>query len=606
MDTVFALLDDCQATPEHPTSRLYRGFVREHHCDDPAQLDAVCAAIDADLRGGLHAVLLADYEWGAHLLQVPQARPGGALRCLMFGTLERLSSAQAEAWLQARDHGPAGLLNLQADVGEAAFSQAVEQVQAAIRNGETYQVNLTHRLNGQAFGAPISLYRRLRARQPAPYGALIALPQHDWVLSCSPELFLRHDAGALTAQPMKGTAPHQPGQDDWLRHDPKNRAENLMIVDLLRNDLGRIAETGSVRVPALFDVQAHGAVWQMTSTVQARIVPGVGLAALLRATFPCGSITGAPKHRTMQWIQRLETSPRGLYTGAIGWLEAPRDGQACGDFCLSVAIRTLTLDPPDETGLRPTQLGVGAGIVLDSQPAAEWAECQLKARFATGLDPGFALFETLWASRGQGARLRDQHLARLGASAAALGFAFDAAATNALLDNTIGQLAAEEPHRLRLQLGHDGQVSCTAAALAPLPAGGDGVTGPVALVLAAAPVDPDATPALLLQHKTTLRQTYDEAVRAADAAGAFDALFFNAAGRLTEGGRSNVFVKLDGRWYTPPLHDGVLPGVKRAQVLADPAWQAAERSLSRDELQRAEGLMVCNALRGLLPARLQR
>ena len=400
----FALLDDCGATPGRPSSRLYRGFVREHRCTDPATLDAVMAAADSDMAAGLHAVVLADYEWGVTLQRPGQAdterHRGASLRLLMFSELAFLSREQADQWLAdavgTPSAGPAGLASWRESLDEAEFDGAIGAIHEAIREGQTYQVNFTYRLSGQALGTPARLYQRLRSRQPVRYGALLGLPPGgdvQYVLSCSPELFLRHEAGLVTACPMKGTAPRCPDAEDdremarWLAYDAKNRAENLMIVDLLRNDMGRIAVPGSVKVPALFNVEAHASVFQMTSTVQAQLQPGVDFADVLRATFPCGSITGAPKVQTMKLIAALESTPRGLYTGSIGWLDRPHDGRRCGDFCLSVAIRTLTLGP-EAQGVRAASLGVGAGIVLDSEAAAELAECRLKARFATALSPG--------------------------------------------------------------------------------------------------------------------------------------------------------------------------------------------------------------------------
>ncbi|PXW91559.1 para-aminobenzoate synthetase/4-amino-4-deoxychorismate lyase [Sphaerotilus hippei] len=418
MDTapaaVFALLDDCHATPGRPCSRLYTGFVREHRCSDPATLEAVWAAARADQRDGLHALLLADYEWGAKLLRAGHAglREGegeaSSLRLLMFRSLERLSADQAGAWLAAQDHGrpepsPAALGELAASVRRDEFREAIAAVHEAIRAGETYQINYTYRLDGRVQAEPAALYRRLRARQPVAYGAFIALPpdgsgRQRHVLSCSPELFLRHRAGRLQAMPMKGTAARQPvpeGDSESARLlslDVKNRAENLMIVDLLRNDLGRIARTGSVRVPALFAVESYRTVLQMTSTVEAELRPGLDLPEVLRATFPCGSITGAPKHHTMELIATLESTPRGLYCGAIGWIDAPAADApvTCGDFCLSVAIRTIDLGAAAADGARPMRLGVGAGIVLDSIAEDEFDECALKARFVTGLTPSGA------------------------------------------------------------------------------------------------------------------------------------------------------------------------------------------------------------------------
>ena len=327
--------------------------------------------------------------------------------------------------------------------------------------------------------------------------------------------------------------------------------------------------------------------------------PEVDFPALLCAVFPCGSITGAPKHHTMDWIARLESTPRGLYCGAIGWLDAPTDGARLGNFCLSVAIRTLTLGA-EAQGLRPAQLGVGAGIVLDSRADEEFEECRLKARFLTGLAPGFELFETMRATRSQGVVHLAQHLERLAHSAQTLGFAWDRDAALQLVTQQLQRSTdgTDTPLRLRLSLAHSGQLQLTQAPLAALPPGPDGAA--VALLIAPHRL-PNHQP--LAAHKTTLRQHYDAGVRAAEQAGAFDSLFFTDGGRLVEGGRSSVFLKLGGRWFTPPVTDGALPGVMRAQVLADPQWQATERSLDASDLARAEALMVCNALRGTLSAR---
>ena len=627
--TCFALLDDCTATAAAPTSRLYTRFLREHRCTDPRALDAVWAAAERDLRAGSHVVVLADYEWGARLLGAGDeglaSADGGALRLLVFAELAHLSADEVEAWLQAQEAGeggkgggapgqaahgavrpgPAGILAPRPSVDRAEFEDAIARILAAIGEGETYQVNYTYRLDFQAFGSPVALYRRLRERQPVAFGAFIALPPGDGpthVLSCSPELFLQHRGGRLLTRPMKGTACRAAvaeGDSEIARllaGDTKNRAENLMIVDLLRNDLGRIARIGSVRVPALFSVEAYATVFQMTSTVEAELPADTGFAAILRALFPCGSITGAPKHRTMQLIRVLESTPRGLYTGSIGWIDAPRDDASavCGDFCLSVTIRTLTLGPA-EHGLRAGRMGIGAGIVSDSKAAEEFEECALKARFLTGLDPGFTLLETLYATRAGGIRHLRRHLARLLASAAAFAFACPRAEIERALREQVPNLPAWAPSRLRLALHHDGRFDLMVSPLAPLP------DAPVGLLLATEPVDGDDP---FLGHKTSLRARHEAAIAAAERRGAFDALFVNRAGFLTEGARSNVFLRIDGEWLTPPLIAGVLPGVMRGVLLADPAWGAREALLTPAELARAERIVVCNALRGPLAARL--
>lgn len=637
---VFALLDDCAATDAMPTSRLYTGFMHEYRCEDPPRLDEVWRQVEGEMRAGHHAVVLADFEWGVRLQRGDDAglAPGerGALRFLIFSALRRLSSQAVAAWLAARERetlggeedqgapvaeglpapAPAGVFDTRPSLGRAAFGEAMACIQEAILAGETYQVNFTCRLDGYVMGSPMSLYRRLRARQPVAFGAFLSLPpgahadEPTQVLSCSPELFLRNQGGRLQARPMKGTAARAgAGEDEAaiareLSRNPKTRAENLMIVDLLRNDLGRVASTGSVRVPDLFAVETHPTLLQMTSTIEAELPPTVSFPEILRATFPCGSITGAPKHRTLHWIRALETSPRGLYTGAIGWIEPPtgeRAAAACGDFCLSVAIRTLTLGAaapdPSPRAPRSGRLGIGAGIVSDSRADEEYDECQLKARFLTELDPGFSLFETLYARRAEGIRHLERHLARLGRSAAGLGFRLPLTDIRQALAARVATLAAGIPFRIKLILHKDGSCELDAAPLDALP------PGPLGLLIAATPVD-EADP--LLGHKTTWRARYDRAIAAAIRQGAFDMLFHNRAGRITEGARSNLFLKLDGAWVTPPLSAGVLPGVMRGVLLDDPTWGAREAPITLADLDRAEAIRVCNALRGVREARLIR
>ena len=606
----YALLDD--AASPGAGSRLYTGLAGVLRCDAGAQWPALLDGLQAALKRGLHAVTVCSYELGAHLLAMPPRTADGAApplaQVLLFEHCAHWSQSEVAHWLAAQaslGDTTAGIANITANIGQRQFRQALDRIHDYIAAGDTYQVNYTYRLRFDAFGAPAALYARLRARQPVPYGALVMLPDGGALLSLSPELFVRHAQGELTARPMKGTAPAAPDDQveenarraQALSQDPKNRAENLMIVDLLRNDIGRIADTGTVKVPALFEVKRYSSVLQMTSTVQARLRQDATLADIFQALYPCGSITGAPKRRTMEIITELEPDPRGVYTGAIGWFDPPAQdaGHAVGDFCMSVPIRTLALQPPDAaTGTRRGELGVGAGIVHDSVAADEYAECRLKARFLTGLTNDFELFETLHASRVDGCRQQARHLARLSASASYFGFAWDENAALATLNAACAERLDDTPFRLRLALAHDGVFRVQSGALKPLPA-------TVRVMLA-----PEATESsdLFLRHKSSVRARYDAAWRAAEAQGCFDMLFFNQRDELTEGGRSNVFVQIDGRWLTPPLSCGLLPGVQRAAMLADPTWDAQESVITRAMLARAEQIVVCNALRGAIAAQL--
>ncbi len=624
----FALLDEAGGDTAGAGSRLYTGHAATLHCHGRHDWPALLERMQAALARGQFAVALFDYEWGAHLLEMaPRAGTGSATgtgtgagaetsaappaRVLLFDHCRRLSGPEVTRWLEQRADGPAepaGIARVRADTDRAAFDAALARIHAYIEAGDTYQINYTYRLRFDAFGSLFALYARLRARQPVPYGALIGLADGGAVLSLSPELFVRHTDGALTARPMKGTAPAAPPEHTQenarraaaLAADPKNRAENLMIVDLLRNDIGRVAVTGTVSVPALFEVRRYSDVLQMTSTVRASLRPDAGLADIFAALYPCGSITGAPKRRSMEIIAELEPTARGIYTGAIGWFDPPQGGAAPdgaqpapGDFCLSVPIRTLALQAPRD-GVRRGEMGVGAGIVFDSDAGEEFAECQLKARFLTGLAQQFELFETMYATRAGGCRHRDRHLARLAASAAYFGFAFDPHAAAVALNRACAALAPDTPCRLRLSLDPGGALDVRAAALGAL-------TEPVGVLLADHPTRSDD---LFLRHKSSVRARYDAAWQDAEAQGGFDTLFFNERGELTEGGRSTVFVRCDGRWLTPPLGCGLLPGVMRGVLLADPAWDAREHIVTRAMLLGAEQIVLCNALRGPLRAAL--
>ncbi|MEM5312174.1 aminodeoxychorismate synthase component I [Paraburkholderia sp. JHI869] len=619
---MFALLDDGDSTAASRSSRLYTGFVRELACERAADLDAMCAQVNAELGAGLHALVIGDYEFGRTLefakrdtaSSIETQHGHAALRFLLFERCEKLSREEADAWLAAQEGNdapaPAGVAGVTIGVDRERFEQDIAAVQDALRAGDSYQINYTYRLGFEAYGSPLALYRRLRERQRVRYGALIALPGDRWVLSCSPELFVEKHGKTLRAKPMKGTAARcADAQQDaaaarFLAGDPKNRAENVMIVDLLRNDLSRVAQTGSVRVPALFSVEPYASVWQMTSTVEASLRDGTTFADAMRALFPCGSITGAPKHRTMELIEALEHAPRGLYTGTIGWLEAPSKDESCGDFCLSVVIRTLTLEAPSRgaAATRRGEMGVGAGIVLDSVAADEYEECRLKARFLTDADPGIECFETMYATRAEGVRHVERHLARLAASAAWLGFPCDVEALRTRIDETCATFADDHaPHRVRLALGKSGAATLTSAPLAALSQDTVGV-----LLAPDHGFQPTESADALLLRKTTRRAEFDRAWREAEALGGFDMLFFNERGELTEGGRSNVFVKREGAWFTPPLASGVLPGVMRGVLLDDEALGAQERVLTRDDVLNAEALLLTNALRGAVPARLIR
>ena len=459
-------------------------------------------------------------------------------------------------------------------VGERDYKAGVERVLEHIFAGDVYQANLTFAAEVATAGSPAALYAGLRRRARAGHCALIFTGAH-WILSLSPELFFTVEDGRITTRPMKGTA--APDSDpEALRSDPKQRAENLMIVDLLRNDLSRVAEPGTVKVPELFAVERYPTVLQMTSTVTARLDRGRDAIDLIRAIFPCGSITGAPKIRAMEILHGLEREPRSVYCGAIGRV-AP-DGEAA----FNVAIRTLTL----KVGAAVARLGLGAGIVADSRPGAEWIECLAKGAFVAD-QRRFDLIETMKFDPFTGIFELDRHLARMKRSADALGFAFDRhEARNELQAATF----RAGPSRVRMMLSRSGAL---AIELRPLP---EPPAEPVEAALAPLPVEPND---FRLAHKTSDRGFYDEA---RDRSGAFELLFHDRDGFLTEGSFTSLFVERSGKLLTPRIERGLLSGILREKLLAD--GEAVEADLKVEDL--AGGFLLGNSVRGLLRARLRR
>lgn len=589
----FALFDDAvsgraKRYQNHVESRFFR----------PEELDALDGALQKGWQKGLYAVLFADYGFGLPLMGMESER-GGNLALHWFADCADIDAA---SWLAQNSDGiPAGISTPQSSVSETEYLDRIRQIHEAIRRGDTYQINYTTRLHLQAYGNPVSLYRRLR--QPVPYAALSHLPdaqgQSAWTLCFSPELFLKIASdGIVATEPMKGTAPIlDDGQDERraaeLQNDPKNRAENVMIVDLLRNDLGKIARTGKVCVPEPFKVSRFGSVWQMTSTIQAQALPHITAADILRAAFPCGSITGAPKKMSMQIIESLETEPRGLYTGSIGYLN-PCSGGLGFEGTFNVVIRTLSLTPLSD-GIYQGIYGVGSGIVIDSDPAAEYRECGWKARFLNELRPDFGIFETLRVENRRCALL-DRHLCRLKAAAQALNLPLPDGC-----ENQIKQYIADLPDgsfRVKALLASDG-ISLSRAVLNHLADKQRVIISPTIL------------PAqnYLRRFKTTHRTLFDQAWQTAETQGAFDSLFFNSDGILLEGGRSNVFVKYQGQWLTPSLDLDILNGVMRQAVLDESQKylhtnQVIETHITQKTLQEAEEIRLSNALRGVFAAAL--
>ncbi len=565
-----------------------RGEVR---ADRPEQVEDALAALSDALGNGAWAAGFCAYELG-YVLE-PRLRPllpGGRavplLRFALFDAPEVLEGAAVESALDSWSRGPHAVTAPEVTIDRGAYGRAFAQVKDFIAAGDIYQLNLTFKGAFRLQGCPVAFYRDLRRRQPVAHGALLAFDDLT-VLSLSPELFLEIRERRARTRPMKGTAARglTPDADERqarrLAQDEKSRAENLMIVDLMRNDLGRVAETASVAVSDLFSVETLRTLHQMTSGVEARLRDGTGVAEILHALFPPGSVTGAPKLRAMEIIHTLESAPRGVYTGAIGWLGP--DGAAA----FNVAIRTITLQA-DGRG----EIGIGSGVVQDSQADAEYEECLLKMRFLTDPVRDFDLIETLRLDADGRYFLLERHLDRLERSARYFGYPMRREAVRRALEAEAGTLPAGT-HRVRLLLSRDGALSLASAPFAASPS--DQV-----MRYAFSPHTVDSRD-VLLYHKTTLRDLYDgEHARLSEALGADEVLFVNERGELTEGSRTNIFLEFAGRLATPPVTSGLLAGTLRADLLA--RGEAYETQLTPVDLRRADAVYLGNSVRGLVRA----
>jgi len=591
----FVLLDDRLSSGA--ACNLFEDPVEIIRCDRPEDAEVALDRLDRALGRGLFAAGFLSYELG-YLFEpklaplVPTERQQPLIWMGLFERRRTLDQAAAGAFLAARRAGGHEVENLRLSMTYADYLEALAKVKDYIAAGDVYQINLTFKYLFDFAGDPLSLYAELRRKQRVAHGALIHTDDFD-VLSLSPELFLRARDGHILAKPMKGTAPRRPtaeadtAERAWLRADEKSRAENLMIVDLLRNDLGRVAEIGSVEVPALFEVETYPSLHQMTSSVTGRLRPGVGARELIRSLFPCGSVTGAPKVRAMEIIRELEPAPRGVYTGAIGML-GPQ-----GEVALNVAIRTLVLRR-DESGKGGWgEMGIGSGIVYDSGPKAENEECLLKARFLTEPFQPFRLLETLLWRAAEGYHLLDRHLERLAASAPHFRYSCDPAKVRRALTERAAGFTAQM--RVRLTMGEDGDLEIEAVPLAA--AVPDTI---LRYALSDRPIDRDSP---FVYHKTTRRDFYEaELSRLRAQTGCDEAILVNDRNELTEGSYTNLFVERDGVLLTPPVSCGLLDGTLRRALLEDPARQVEEAVLTPEDLAGSARVYLGNSVRGLVRA----
>jgi para-aminobenzoate synthetase/4-amino-4-deoxychorismate lyase len=577
-DTPFVLLDD--ARPGGNDARLYTAPVRVIAAYHPDEVTPALTALDAARAEGLHAAGYIAYEAG-HALEPRLAGLGrneSDAPLLWFGLFEAVEQLAPDA-IAARLPDPAGAWvgRPAPQIGRSDYDAAFARVREWIEAGDIYQANLTFRAAVPVIGDPLAVYAAIRSRAAAGYGGIVWTGS-DWLLSFSPELFFALRKGELIARPMKGTTPRgaTPEADEAARAalalDEKQRAENLMIVDLMRNDLTRIAAPASVAVPELFKIETYPTLHTMVSTIAAKLAPDIGPGQALAAIFPCGSVTGAPKIRAMEVIAAVEPDARGAYTGSIGRIDPD------GDAAFNVAIRTLHL----RDGACEASIGLGSGVVADSRAGEEWDECLAKGAFLTRGQRRFDLIETMAFDPVGGIALLERHLERMRASAQAFGIPFDRHGVRNELQAATFRL--RHPAKVRLLLSPEGRI---AIGTAPMP---QAPVDPVTVALARRQVAPRD---FRLAHKTSDRRPWPRV------AGAWETLYVDDDGYLTEGSFTSLFVpRGDGVLQTPPLSRGILPGVLRAELIA--SGRAVEAELRPADLR--HGFQLGNAVRGLVSA----
>lgn len=562
------------------TQRYYTDPVDILIADDPGDIDDIFAKLTQYHQEGYFIAGYLSYDLGyvfedALSHRLAPKRPTPLLNFGIFKTFERQAPTQLLYSSQAPD------LTLTPLWSEAEYSKRFSQVMDYIRAGDVYQINLTFPMTGPYDGPAHTLYAAFRHRQKGRYGGVVHLGNAPDIISLSPELFFRKEGRDMSMRPMKGTRPRSANSqiDEELRlnmrNDVKSQAENLMIVDLLRNDLSRISEPGSVKVPELFALETYQTLHQMTSRVASKLTPDIDMKSIFQNLFPCGSVTGAPKIRAMEIIDDLETTPRGAYCGALGYIDPN------GDACFNVGIRTLTL-----SGKRLTY-NVGSGLVYDSQAQDEYHECLLKADVLS--QPPADIIETcLWTPK-DGIVRGKAHKARMMKSAKALGYPFNPAQYDALTD---GIKTETNDQHIRMTLSADGDLNLSQKDF-------------VSLDRPKIMVSPHklSKQVQYSKHKISRRNFYDkERERLKALTGIDEVIFLNESGKLCEGSFTSIFIEKDGKLLTPALKTGILPGVLRAELLRSKKARTAD--LTEDDLLGAKNIYIGNSMRGLMPAAL--
>ena len=600
-DDVYALLEDSKSEDSESSNLLFTEPEEYIIVWSEEELPAAIEKIEALKSTGLYLCGYVSYEAGYHFIdkkikrRLPNHPTQPLLYFIAFEKLEKLSrSALDSSFGEINTHPESELCphNFSLSVAKETYLEAIRKIRRYIISGDTYQTNFTIKYKFDLIGDAISLYKALRQTQPVEFGAVLNFPNSN-IVSLSPELFVKKKDDTLSAKPMKGTAKRGRNEKedefilDFLKDDPKTLSENVMIVDLIRNDFGRICETGSVTVKNLFEIQTFKTIHQMISTIQGKLKPQIHLSELFHGLFPCGSITGAPKIRTMEIINELETEARGIYTGAIGYL-LPND-----DFYFNVPIRTIDIDQNNRC-----EMGIGSGIVYESNPQAEYEECLLKANFLTGLNERFYLIETMrFDNETHDYKDLRKHLERLNYSANYFGFILKQRAMQEKLADLKEKLTKEPSgsYKVRLTAFQNGDITLTHELL-PEDDGSEKL-----ITVSNRKID---SKSIFQVHKTSKRKIYNEEYDKAVEAGYYEAIIFNEHNEIAEACRHNIFVKRKGKWYTPPLSAGILDGIERQKFKQK--TEAIEKFLTLDQIQHCEEIILTNSVRGEVRVKLEK
>jgi len=587
----FVFLETKRITDQEYKSFLFRHPLMIVSCRRLSDVHTSLSEIEQLLDIGYFAAGFFSYEAGFAFEEVLDGKVDRGFPLLWFGIYKEpvVFDHRKVRFLPEYPKEDYSLENLKLSLTEKEYIDAVKDIKSYIEKGETYQVNYTFKQKFDFKGSITDFYLTLRDNQSVSYSALMRFGNR-YIISLSPELFFRKKDRSITVKPMKGTANRGRSiledriNRDRLRSCLKNRSENIMIVDLLRNDLGRVCTPKTIGPKRLFEIEGYESVLQMTSTVRGRLKPHVSLNHLFKAIFPSGSVTGAPKIRTMQLIDGLEKEPRRIYTGSIGFL-APKK-----DAVFNVAIRTALIDTKKGKG----EMGIGSGVVYDSDPKREYEECKLKSQFLHKRDTNFSLIETMLWDAKRGFPLIEIHLQRLSESAAYFSFPYDTEKLLRQLRSLVNNFDIDQRYKVRLLLDYKGNFDIYSSVIEP------DISKKSARFSLKRIVSDD----VFFFHKTTRRHLYDYEYRKVKEQGLYDLIFLNNRGEVTEGAISNVFIKKRGTYYTPPVECGLINGVYRRYLIQSRVFRIKEKVLYKKDLKTADAVFLTNAVRGMVKVEL--